>query len=90
MHFKLIWNMVLYSGMNYRIKGFEVVNEIQGGNLNVHGEKWHPSLGIGSIHWVGHSHPCCLCSTATRCNGVHIRWLNRYVNSLVWKHQFLV
>ena len=72
MHFTLIWNMVLYSGMNYRIMGFEGINGIQGGDLNAHGEKWHPRLGIGSFRWFGHSHPGCFYSALARCNGVRL------------------
>ena len=49
MHFMLIWNVVLYCGMNYRIMGFEGINGSEGGELNAHGEKWHTSLGLGSF-----------------------------------------
>ena len=55
MDFTLIWNKVLYSGMNYRIKGFESVNGGHGGDINAHWEKLNPSLGLDSCIGLGHS-----------------------------------
>ena len=83
MHFTLIWNMVLYHGMNYRIMGFEDVDGIQGDVLNAQWERWNTNLGIGSSLWFGHSQLGCLCSAPMRCNGVRLRWLNMYVDTLV-------
>ena len=74
---------MLYCGMNYRIMGFEDVNGNQGGALNAHWERWQPSLGLGSSLWFGHSHPGFLCSAPTQCNGVHLEWINKSVDSLV-------
>ena len=46
-NFMLIWNKVLYSGMNYMIMGVDSVNGGHSGNINAHWEKLHPSLGLG-------------------------------------------
>ena len=55
MYNTLILEQCLNGDMNYTIMGLGNVNGGQGGNLNMHGEKWHPNLGIGSLIWFGHS-----------------------------------
>ena len=72
----------LYGIMNYMIIGLERDIGGQGGDINAHGEMWNPRLGLGSLHWFGHSHHGCLCSAPAWCNGVKLRRRNRYVDSL--------
>ena len=46
--------------MNYRFLGLEDVNGKKGGAFNVHGEMWHPRLGLVSTMGFGHSQLRCL------------------------------
>ena len=58
------WNyMVKYHVVNYRILGLEDVNGNQGGAFNVHWERWHPSLSLGSTLGFVHLHIGFLYST---------------------------
>ena len=50
-----IGTMFYYNGKNFRITGFKCVNGGQGGNINVHWERWKPILGLGSCIGLVHS-----------------------------------
>ena len=54
--------------------GLEVINGCQGGDLNAHWERWHPSLGLGSCDGLVYSHPWCLCFAPVQCNEVRLQW----------------
>ena len=41
--------------MNYTILGLGSINGSHGGELIALWKMWQPSLGIGSLHWFGHS-----------------------------------
>ena len=79
-----------YNSKNFRIMGFKHANGGQGGNINVHWERWKPRLGPGSCIGLVHSQPCFLCSTPAWCNGVKLRWINRYAGNLVYQHHHLL
>ena len=52
--------MVKYCVIKYRSLGLEDVNGNQGVTFNVHWEKWHPNLGLGSTMGFGYSQLGCL------------------------------
>ena len=56
-----------YMVENYTIMGFVNIIGGQGGDINVHGDLCHPSLGLGSCVGLGHSHPRFLCSGHAWC-----------------------
>ena len=69
----LILEQCLYGDMNYMIMGLE--RDIRGycGEINAHGEMWHPSLGIGSLRWFGHSQHRCVRSASMLCSGMELQ-----------------
>ena len=69
----LILEQCLYGDMNYTIMGLEHDIGGYGGDINVHGEMWHPNLGIGSLFWFGNSHHSCMSYASMLCGGVEIR-----------------
>ena len=78
----MVLEQCLYGGMNYMIMGLERNIGGQDGDINAHGEMWHPSLGLGSLCWFGHSQHSCVSSASVLCGGVGLRWFvhdDRYV-----------
>ena len=73
----MILEECLYGAMNYVIMGLERDIGGQGGDINVHGEMWNPSLWLGLLRWFGHSHHSYMSSTSMLCGGVELRRFGR-------------
>ena len=60
------------------------VNGKQGGDFNVHGEMWHPGLGLGSMMGFGHSQLGCLHSAPAQYEEYNFCAFDRYAIVLVF------
>ena len=78
----MVLEQYLNGGMNYRIIVLEIDNGGNGSDINLHGEMWNPSLGLGSLLWFFHSHPGFLCSAIAWCNVVKFNYLKGTL--IVW------